>query len=176
MRKHILVFVLSVISLSCNKVDKITHFDMEYETQITIPSTIGVNLPLNLYSPNITTNSETVFDLHDTKARKVEKINLTSLNMNVANPVGKNFNFLKTLRLFITADDLPEIEVAWIVDHTDDDATSLNLSVIPDDLKDYIIKESFSLRAESVTDQIITHDYTINVLLTYWVDARVLGL
>lgn len=176
MKKYFLIFILAVISASCNKFDKLTQFDMDYKTQITIPSTIGVNLPLNIYSPNITTNSESVFDLHDTKARKVEKIHLTSLTMSVADPVGKNINFLKSLKLFISADGLPEIEAAWVENHTDDGLGELELNVIPDDLKDYVIKESFSLRAESVTDQIITHDYTINVMLTYWVDAKVLGI
>lgn len=45
----------------CKAVDKLTHFDMDYDESMVISSLIGVNLPFNLWTPAITTNSESTF-------------------------------------------------------------------------------------------------------------------
>lgn len=170
---------VSVILLlsGCNKIDKLTHFNMDYETEFVISSAIGINLPFNIYSPNITTNSESIFELNDTKADKVEHISIHSLALSISSPSGKNFNFLKDINLYISADGLPEIKIAWLLNHNDNDANNLSLEVAEElDLQEYVKGESFSLRSETVTDQILTSDINVMAKLTYWVDARVLGL
>ena len=67
MKKNILIFaaILSLL-IGCKKIDKLTQFDMNYDQTVVIPSSTGVNLPFNIFSPDVQSNSETTFAINDT--------------------------------------------------------------------------------------------------------------
>ena len=54
-----IVLVSIVLSLfPCKEVDELTHFTIESDSESVIESVIGLNLPVNLPTPVITTNIE----------------------------------------------------------------------------------------------------------------------
>ena len=61
----ILLVILGLIALDgCETIDKLTHFNMDYDETLSIPSTIGINLPFNLFTPNNTADSQEVFEIN----------------------------------------------------------------------------------------------------------------
>jgi len=182
--KHLNIFTISilfalvavVLATGCKTVDKLTHFNMDYDETITIPSTIGINLPFNLITPNIRTNSEETFQINDTRKDLIEQIVLNELDLSMISPQNADFSFLKSIEVYISADGLDEIKVAWKYDITDDTGTSIKLETAGYDLKDYIKKDEFILKLTTVTDELILSDYDVEVKAKFFVDAKILGI
>ena len=78
---------LCLVSLnSCKKVDELTTFDLAYSAKVTVPSKSVINLPFDLFTPDVTTNSESEFATKGTAKDYIDKINLTSLAMKITSP------------------------------------------------------------------------------------------
>lgn len=171
--------MLSLILLAlagCEKLDKLTQFEMPFDTSVDIPSTIGINLPFNIITPNITTNSESTFESNNTNKDLIEKVVLKSMALIVEKPNGEDFSFLKSIKITIKADNLGDKIIAWNNDVPSNTGDSLLLETSPDNLKDYILKDSYKLDVETVTDEILTQDYTIKIHSVFFVDAKILGI
>ena len=173
--KYLVLSFLIVCAFSCNKVDKLTQFNMDYTTQVTIPSNTVVSLPIDLFTPDIQSNSESTFSSNNTNKDLIEEVKLTSMNLVLKSPTNGDFSFLDEVRVFIDADGLNETEIA----------TALNISAAVDDeleldtddvnLMEFLKKDKFSLRVYTVTDEAIVQDHEIEVNSTFFVDARILG-
>ena len=96
--------------------------------------------------------------------------------MKITAPEGETFDFLRSIKIYISAEGLDEKMIAWKTDMKDDGATTITLDTSDDNLKDYILKDSFQLRTETVTDQLLTHDTDIEIDAVFWVDAKILGV
>ena len=175
MRKYLSIFILTVLVSSCDKLDNLTKFNIDYDTQVTIPSSAGINLPFDVLTPDVETNSESRFESNDTRKDLIEEIKLTKLQLVITSPSGADFSFLESIEVFISADGLDELKIASKVE-VPQDVTTLDLEVSDADLKEFIKKDSYSLRLNSVTDEAISQDYELDVKSTFFVDAKILGL
>ena len=171
-----LFFVLIFLTMSCKEIDKLTQFEMDYNETISIASTFGINLPFNLITPNITSNSQETFAINDTRKDLIENIQLTQMTMNLISPEGEDFSFLKSIDIYIGAEGLNEIKVAWNEDIDNSVGNTLQLSTSSSDLKEYIKNDEFYLKVTSVTDELILSDHEIEVLSKFFVDAKILGI
>ncbi len=172
-----LMFILGILlSSSCKKVQKLTQFDMDYSSQVVIPSSTGINLPFSIGTPDISTNSESEFALNDTRKDLIEKITLKSLKLTISNPSSGNFDFLNSAEIYIKAEGLDPLLMASKYNIQDGIGNELTLEVSGSDFKEYIKKDKFSLEVKSVSDKLITQDYTLNVAAVFFVDAKILGL
>lgn len=174
--KKLFPFILLVLlfSVSCKKLNKLTQFNIEYDETFVIPSSTGINLPTSILTPEIPSNSESNFAVNDTRKDLIENIMLTELTLSINSPSTGNFNFLKTVRIFLKADGLDEIKVAWKENMEDTDAKTIALNVACDDLQAYIKKDNFSIRVETITDQILSPDHEIDMHSVYFVDAKLI--
>lgn len=172
MKNFIVSLILLTVLFSCDKIRKLTEFDIEYESFVVIPSSMGINLPFNLYSPDIETNSEANFEINDTRKDYVHTIYLNELFLSIAYPANANFNFLKSIRIYISAQGLPEILLASKENIEQSSLKKINLETSNVDFKNYIIKDSFSLRFHTVTREILTSDHQIKVFSSYKVKAK----
>jgi hypothetical protein len=175
--KNYILFIACIVSAGagCKQVDKLTQFYMPYAETITIPATVGINLPINLITPEIETNSESTFALNDTEKDLVEEIKLISLTLNHTTPTGEDFSFLKTVRIYISADGLSEEQIAWKENIPDTAGTVLQLEISNADLKEFIKKDKFTLRVNTITDELLTSDQQVELLSVFFVDAKILG-
>jgi allantoicase len=91
-------------------------------------------------------------------------------------PSNGNFDFLKSIETFISAEDQPEARMAWkeVIPSNSDNLIELNTS--SDDLQNYLKEDKFTLRVETVTDELITSDHTIDINSVFFVDAKILGI
>jgi len=168
--------LLILIASSCNKLEKLTQFQMQYTTSVVIPSSTGINLPINLFTPDIESNAESTFSLNNTRKDLIQEIKLTKLDLNISSPPNGNFGFLKSIAIFISAEGLSEIEIASKDNIPDNGGSFLSLDTKDVNLKEYITKDQFKLKLNTTTDQIINSDHHIDVQLTLFVDAKILGI
>ncbi len=176
MKFTLFFFFLAIFVYSgCSKLDEFTKFDLEYSETVIVPSTAGLNLPFNLLTPDIETDTESTFAVNDTRKDLIEEILLKSLQATLTDPANGDFSFLKSVNIFLSADELPEIEVAWLNEIPANPGNFLELMTTEEDLKDYIKKDAFSLRVNTVTDELITSDHHIEIYSIFSVDAKILG-
>ncbi|AZQ60157.1 hypothetical protein EJ994_15610 [Maribacter sp. MJ134] len=177
MLRHTLFTLFIVITFySCDKLDELTKFDIEYSQRATIPSSTGVDLPFDVFTPETETNSESEFEINDTRKDLIEEIKLTQLELVIISPDGADFSFLESISVFISADGLDEIQIASLAEVSDNTGTRLNLDTSDIDLKDYIKSDKFSLRLNTVTDELLSTDHELEVNSMFFVDAKILGL
>lgn len=176
MKTNIITTTALIICVTgCKQIDELTHFNMPYTETITIPATIGINLPINILTPEIETNSETVFALNDTEKNLVEEIRLIGLTLNHKAPAGEDFSFLKSVRIYISAEGLSEEQIAWKENIADTTGSVLQLELSNSDLKEFIKKDKFTLRVNTITDEFLTSDQQVEVESMFFVDAKILG-
>jgi len=176
MKKIIFLFGILLTLISCEKLKELTRFDLSYNTSITLPATLGINLPFTIYTPSITTNTESVLAVNDTRKDLIEEVTIKSVILSITDPTDEDFSFLKSIDVYIVADSLDEILVAYRTGITNDVGDTLHLVTISDDLKEYIKKDSFKLTVKTVTDELLSRNYEVDIDAVFGVDARILGL
>jgi hypothetical protein len=176
MKKAIQIFaVLLLVLSSCEKVDRLTQFEIEYDETVTIPAVLGINLPFNIPTPNIETNSAEYFELNNTKKALVEEIRLQKMVLQLEEPSKADFSFIESLTLSISAEGLPDQEIAWSGEIGNEVGNYLILETSEADLKEYIKADYFLLLADIVTDELVSREHTITIHSVFWVDAQIIG-
>ncbi len=177
MRSNLLIALFMVFVLtSCDQLSKLTQFEMPFTTSVTIPKSTPINLPFNLPTPEIETNSATFFSSKNVNVDLIDKITLKKLELSVTSPTNGNFNFLKTIEIYISAEGLNDLKVASLENIPNNSAMPLQLTVDTMNLKPYILKDKFGLKVKATTDELITTDYNVDVKTTFFVDAKIAGL
>lgn len=171
----VVMVVLGCSMTSCD-LDQYTQFDMDFTSSVTVPASSGINLPFNLFTPEVTTNSEATFGSNNTNKDLLEEVKLTQMTMTITSPNDQRFDFLNEIRIFIDADGLSEIEIAFKENIPETIGTELELDVNGNDIQEYLKKDKFKLRVETVTDEFISEDVQIEVYSKFRVDAQVLGV
>ncbi len=174
--RFLLLLVVSTFLVGCQSLSKLTQFDMPYSTSVTIPASTPLNLPFNFSTPLVETNSTQFFTSNGINKDLIDKIVLKKLEMTVSSPTNGNFNFLKSIEIYITADNLPDTKIAWLDNIPDNAPMPLELTVSQDNLQQFIEKDKFGLKIKAMTDEIITTDYKIDVKTIFMIDVKVLGL
>lgn len=170
------LLLLLFFNHSCRTVDQLTQFNMDFNETITIPSATGINLPINILTPDVETNSESTFEINDTRKDLIEHISLTSLTISLSAPENADFSFLESINVYMNAPDLPEVEIAWANSIPENVGGVLMLDVSGADFQEYIKKDQFSLRLNTITDELLTADHQLEIATTFFIDAKILGL
>jgi len=172
-----IIFLLTAFSIclltNCEKARKLTQFRMDYHETVVVGATQGINLPFNILTPEIESNAESTFSLNDTRKDLVKEIILDHVALTIISPEERTFSFLKSINIFLNADGLPEEKIAWR-DNINSNNQRIELETTGKDLKDYIKKDTFVLRLNTVTKEHITRDYHIDIHSVFMVDAKLL--
>ncbi|UBM61235.1 hypothetical protein LA303_07320 [Candidatus Sulfidibacterium hydrothermale] len=178
--KRFVLFLLFIPLLfaqqGCDELSKLTQFYIDYDTEITIPKTLKIDLPVDIMTPDITTNSESEFESNNTHKSLIDIINLSEMDMTITSPEEATFDFLKDIEISISADGLPEKKIAWLYDIPKTGLKKITLEVSTDDLKEYIEKDTYKLKTTTTTRELISHDTDVSIHSKFFVDAKILGL
>jgi len=175
--KKIIILIISFISFfSCKEIDKLTQFNLDMETMVTINAGLPVNVPFDILTPPIPTQSTQTFENNNTSKDLIEQAKLKRMKLSITAPSNGNFDFIKDLEIYISADGLPEKKIAWEYDHQNDGNNTLNLETTTVDLKDYIKKDAINIHVKTVTDELLTQDYEIKIEYTFFINAEILGV
>ncbi|HWB63388.1 MAG TPA: hypothetical protein VG603_07760 [Chitinophagales bacterium] len=159
---------------SCKLIDKLTRFYVDYDAQVVYAAGLPVGLPLTIYSPEVTTNATQNFESNNTRADLVKSIKLNQMSLNITSPQGQTFSFLQSVSVYISAPNLPEVEIAGKQNIPSNAGSQLSLDVNDVELKSYISSDSIQLRVSSTSNQILTQDVYIDVYSKFYVQADVL--
>ncbi|TVZ53450.1 hypothetical protein [Dokdonia sp. Hel_I_53] len=175
-KKTLALAALFLTIVCCDKLDDLTKFNIDYNTEYTIPASSILGTPFEFVTPEVTTNSQQEFENNDTNADLVESVKLRDLTLTIQSPTTGDFDFLNEIFIYINADGLEEILIASKSGIQEDGSQTLDLDVENVELREYILKDSYTLRTQSVTDQTIEEDHVINIYTNFRVDAKILGL
>ena len=172
------LFIFSLIgfNFSCTKkeVNKLTEFDIDYTTNLTIPSaSITVSTPttsVEFTTPNIPTQQSTKFSAEGTAKDHVDEIKLTKFNLSVSG-TGANLDFLKSVTVYIKAANAGEPIVATKTNILTG-ITSLTMDLQDVNIKNFIFEDNIQFRVLAIFDatasgnQILKMDETVHVNAT----------
>lgn len=165
----ILTFLI-LASSSCKEIDNLLTFSISNTASFTIPSNSPLNLPIELQTPDITTNSSQEFSNHKTRADLVKDVTLEELKLSITSPSGKTFSFLKSIHVYISTNSTDEVELAYL-DDIASTSTTLNLTTTNQKLDTYIKAPSYKLRTKFVTKETLTQDVDVQMNLKFKVTA-----
>lgn len=175
LRTRFLMLGMALTVLFGCKKGGITNFNMNYEATFVIQNGTGVSVPVSFLTPDIESNSESEFAVNDTRKDKIQHITLTTLNLEIVNPPGQEFDFLEDIELFISADGLDEILLAYRYNMDNSVGTSISMTCSQSDFQEFIKKDTFKLRVRTVSDEFNLNDVEIKILSTFTVDAKLIG-
>ena len=165
------VILLPYLILSaCSKIDDLLTFTISDHTNFTVESSSPLNLPLDIVTPEVTTDSDQQFENNNTSAGLVKDVRLQDLRLTITDPSGKTFSFLKSVRLYISTNSSDEIELAYLED-IPSDVSTIALTTTSEKLDAYIKASSYKLRTRIVTRESLTQTVDIRSDLSFKVTA-----
>jgi len=175
MKKIYLAFgLISMILLNSCHLDEKIAFNLDFNNEAKIPSIIGVNLPIEIPIPAITTNISKELSANNSKIEYLNTAFLKELTITSKDPKDQDLDFIKKIELYIKADGLEEIKIAEKLDISDDIDTELNLDVFDNkDLSDYIKKDKFELKIKTTSRKILLHSTKVNIYTKFKVTADI---
>lgn len=171
--RSVFIIVLCISGWSCDKIDDLLTFTISDQTTFRMESTMPLNLPIEIATPDITTNSNQKFQNNNTSADLVKNIKLEELELSVTNPAGKTFSFLKSVHIYISTTQSNEIELAY-QDNIPLDATKVTLIPTRENLDQFIKASSYKLRTSVVMRETLTQAVDVKVDLKFKVTAETL--
>lgn len=169
----LLLFVAaSFLFASCEELKELLSFEITHSQTFTMPAQFvlpGANLPGSPVA--VTTNSEESFKNNNTRADLVKDVTLSKLVLTIQDPASEDFGFLKDVEIFISADDVPEVRLAYLNDIPANAGKTLELTSTNAKLDKFIKAPSFSIRTRATVDEAVTQDVTIKTDMTFKVTA-----
>ena len=173
------ITVLLVFSISCKKEEaaKLTEFDINYSTNLSIPSasvpvtsTSITPTTVEFTTPNVPTQQSTKFSAEGTAKSLIDQIKMTKFDISVSG-AGANLDFLKSLTVYIKASGVGEQMVSTKT-NIPSGVTSVSMDLQDVNIKDYIFQDNIQFRvvatfdATAATDQVLKMDETVHVKAT----------
>lgn len=162
--------IVMTICLSCNEVEKLLTFTINHEVMFRVESSSPLNLPIEIATPDVTTNSGQTFENNNTRANLVKDVKLQEIKLTVTSPAGKTFSFLKSIKLYISTDQNNEIELAS-QENIPTTATTITLVPTQQKLDAYIKATSYKLRTTVITRETLTQAIDIRSDMKFKVTA-----
>jgi hypothetical protein len=171
-----LLFVTAAIAIlfsniSCKKIKDLLTFNVNVENNFTVGASGPLNIPVDILTPQVTTNSTQQFQNNNSDINKVKDIKLKKADLQIISPAGKTFSFLQSVHIYISTNANDEIELAYL-DDISSSATAISLIPTSASLDKYVKASSYSLRTKIVTKQALTQDVEIKNLCQFQVTAN----
>jgi len=165
-------FLLSLIIFfcACHQVDALITFSISDETTFTIESTALLDLPIDIPTPDVTTNSNRKFENNNTSASLVKDIRLEAMHLTITSPAGETFDFLKSIHLDISTNSSNEVELAFL-DNVPVGVSAIDLQTTDARLDTYVKSSSYRLRTAVVADEALSADVDVKANIQFRVTA-----
>jgi len=176
--KKILILSILFLGLSaCEKIDRFTQFSIDYSTSFDMPVDTITQTPLDLGTFTLGSDND-IFSEYETSKDLIDKATLKNIKLsinNTNNTSTQNFDFLTDLEIYLLADDLPTLRVAWKNDMQNSGENSFELDHLSDNLADYFKKDKVKIKILAKTDEVLSQPVTIDVKLSVYLNAQLLG-
>ena len=173
-----IVFILIFTFFGCKLIDKLTHFDIDYNYTFTLPAVGGaINLGnLDIESNDVENDKESTFEINDTRKDLIENATLKKFNVTIIEPVNADFSFINKVEIFVRTKALPEKLIAWKDNISDTVGNNLKLETTYSNLLKYLISDAIKVRLKTTSSEPLTEDLLLDLQSTVEVDAKILGI
>lgn len=175
MRKLFLFIILAFTFNSCTRGENEVSFRLKYEQQFSIDSSIGVNFPINLEGPPVTTQSSQAFANNNTAANLITSVTMDYAELVLDNPSEEDFSFLKSVEISIEAEGLDPLVLAFSDPVPDETTNTLVLTTSNRQFQDYIKADEIVISTRSVTDEFLTQDHSFTFKCEFLIKGNVLN-
>jgi len=173
MKKILILTFLFFNLVSCEKIENLTDFSLHYDTDFVIPANIPVNTLVHLEETDFSISSED-FENNNTSKDLLEKVVLEKITLTLNNS-GDNFDFLTDIEIYIQAEDLPKVRMAWKNNIPDGLGNTLILETLNEDILSYFKKDTISVFVDLKADQSVDHEMPATATFDFKVNAKILG-
>lgn len=168
-------FLFATALTGCKLIDELRTFNLNYTVNFAVPSSTIIDLPLNLPTPSVTTDSEQRFDDEGVESAWIESVKMTGLTCTITAPEGEDFSFMEKIAIYMNATDQSEVLIASLDPVPETSGNSIVLEVSGVDLYPYISQNSFSLRTSVTTDESMTQNIDVAANMIMEVKATIPG-
>jgi hypothetical protein len=171
-----IIFILIFIFYGCKIIDELTHFDVDYNYTFTLPSFGGFLANFNIESKDLENDTESTFEINDTRKDLVERATLKKFNVTILEPIDAKFTFINKVEIFVETDALEEKLIAWKENIPADIGNYLELETTSSDLKKYLTSDAIRVRLKTTSSSPLMEDLLLDLRSTVEVDAKILGI
>jgi len=161
MRKTLLltsIFAL-LLAVSCKKIEQLLTFYIDDTENIKVAA--NSPLGLNMLSPvAVPTQSNQKFANNNTSADLVKDVSLDKLTLTIADPNTENFDFLRSIEIYISTNSSDQILLASLSD-IPTGVQTITLKPTGAKLDSYIKASSYTLTTKATVAKLISKDITI---------------
>ena len=169
-----LLMVSAVLYFGCAKKKTNVEFDVQYSTDVVVPTFTAAGQTYTFISSDALTNMSSELSNNNTTADLVGEVKYTGFSIAVKSPTTATLGFIKSIKFYINAQDLPEQQVTFKYNQKKDNDTILltdkttNLHINDVNLKGRFMKSSifFKCKVEplfATTQRTITVSHKIHV-------------
>lgn len=160
MKKTIFILPLLLLLLfSCDKLDRLLTFEIDHTDTIKIPASGLLNTPIVPPVP-VTMSSQESFKNNNTAANLVKDVRLSKLTLTITDPAAENFDFLKSIKLYIGTDESDKVLLASL-DQVPTGVSSIELVSGNTQLDKYIKASSYTLYTEVTLRSNVAQELTV---------------
>ncbi|QDA60347.1 hypothetical protein [Hymenobacter jejuensis] len=168
-----ILFLASLLALfctvACDKIDKLLTFYLEDSQSIKV----GANFPVGqmpAFLIDVPTRSDETFSNNHTRADLVKNVTLNKLTIDIADPKEENFDFLKSIEIYISTNSNDQVLLAAL-DNVPTGVSSIELKPSGQQLDSYIKAEKYTLTTKAVIRKVISRDITMTAKSRFKVTA-----
>jgi hypothetical protein len=165
-----LVALITLAFSACDKIDDLLTFYINHQETIEIKSYFPVSTVAPISPIPVTTNSKEEFKNNKTRAELVKDVSLNKLELVITDPQTENFNFLKKIEIYISAEGQNEIKIAYLED-IPQNVNKLQMLSTNAKLDEYIKGERYSIITRATLAKAVTKDVTIKANMRFKVTA-----
>ncbi|MDX5422028.1 MAG: hypothetical protein LPK07_11350 [Hymenobacteraceae bacterium] len=163
------VVLFAFIASACDKLDDLLTFYLNEEETIEIKSQFPIGLaPIAPIA--VTTNTEEDFKNNKTRAELVKDVTLNKLELIITDPQHENFNFLRKIEIYISADNKEEVKIAYL-EEVPANVNSIELNSTNAKLDEYIKGDSYTIGTRATLAKPVSQDVTIKAKMRFKVTA-----
>lgn len=160
MKRLICISALFLLATSgCKKLNELLTFEISNSETFKIPASGLVGVPIISPVP-VTVHSEESFENNKTNANLVKDVRLKKLSLTIIDPASENFNFLKSIRIFIGTDQNDKVLLASL-DDVPTGVSTIELISNNSKLDKYIKASSYTLYTEISIRSSIAKELTV---------------
>ncbi len=159
-----------LFSQSCDKVDELLTFTIKNQTEFEIENQFPMETPFIVPTPDVNTQSSETFENNNTAARLVNEITLEEFSLSIVSPEDFTFSFLKSIEIYISAENEEQVMIAS-KDNIPEDADIIDLETQSQNLRPYLIQDTYDLDVKVITREASARDITLRADMEFKVKA-----
>jgi hypothetical protein len=170
----LLLCVLLLGAGGCKKIASLLSFQVSDSSTFTIPGTsfftgVTVNIPV----VTVNSTSQSTYKNNGTSANYVQNVTLDRLTLTVTNPTTQNFDFLKSISIYIATDAAGSNKVLLAsLSPVPTGQTSINLTPTNAKLDQYLKGDSYTLTTTAELSQTLRQNTDVRADSRFNVTAK----